>query len=57
MALFCVPTILNGWIGEILNGRNNDWDYADEQKTHFDRIAAGRGEIDAPYRQLLLKSL
>ena len=35
-----------------MNGRNNDWDYADEQKTHFDRIAAGRGEIDAPYRQL-----
>ena len=35
-----------------MNGRNNDWDYADEQKPDFDRIAAGRGEIDAPYRQL-----
>lgn len=34
------------------NGRNNDWDYADEQRQDFDRIAAGRGEIDAPYRQL-----
>lgn len=35
-----------------MNGRNNNWDYADEQKPDFDRIAAGRGEVDAPYRQL-----
>lgn len=34
------------------SGRNNDWDYADEQKPGFDRVAAGRGEISAPFRQL-----
>ncbi len=34
------------------NGRNNNWDYADEQSLGFDRVAAGRGEIDAPLRQL-----
>lgn len=34
------------------NGRNNDWDYADEQKPGFDRVAAGRGDVQAPFRQL-----
>lgn len=34
------------------NGRNNNWDYADEESPGFDRIAAGRGETDAPFRQL-----
>lgn len=32
------------------NGRNNTFDYADEQKPGFDRIAAGRGEVKASYR-------
>ncbi len=34
------------------NGRNNDWDYADERKQGFDRVAAGRGDVEAPFRKL-----
>lgn len=34
------------------NGTNNDWDYADGNKPGFDLDAAGRGEIDAPFRKL-----
>lgn len=34
------------------HGRNNDWDYLDEQNPDFDRVAAGRGDIKADFRQL-----
>lgn len=33
------------------NGRDNSWDYADEQKPGFDRVAAGRGDIESPFRE------
>lgn len=32
------------------NGRNNTFDYADEQNEGFDRVAAGRGEVVSSYR-------
>jgi len=34
------------------NGTNNDWDYADENNPNFDRVAAGKGKINAPFREL-----
>lgn len=40
-----------------MNGRNNDWDYADEQKTHFDRIAPDVERLMHLIGNCLLKKL
>lgn len=34
------------------NGTFNDWEYASGREKGFDRVAAGRGDIEAPLRQL-----